>query len=277
MNNISIDGKWLKGCDVNGQYIEEGNKSIFSIILLKRDCEMIIIPARLASSRFPNKVLADINGLPMVIATAKRVESIDKVAIATDSKDVFNVAIDAGFQAVMTSSEHKSGTDRIDEAAKILKISDDDIIINVQADEPFIEEEVVRAVYDRVVEVQKSCEDVVMVSCYKKIDASLANNPNLVKVIMDNYGYAIYFSRSKIPYDREEHIGYFGHLGIYGFTKKSLKEFCQLPNAPLEDIEKLEQLRAIYYGKKIAMVEVFSKSFGIDTKEDLKTALEMFK
>ncbi len=237
---------------------------------------MIIIPARVASSRFPNKVLADINGVPMVIATAKRVESIDRVVIATDFKDIFNVAIDAGFEAVMTSSEHKSGTDRINEAADILEIEDDEIIINVQADEPFIEVEVVRAVYDRVLKAKKTCEDIMLASCYKKIAPSFADNPNLVKVIMDCYDYAIYFSRAKIPYDREEHTNYFGHLGIYGFTKKSLKEFCELKNAPLEDIEKLEQLRAIYYGKKIAMVQVVSKSFGIDTKEDLKIALDLF-
>jgi 3-deoxy-manno-octulosonate cytidylyltransferase (CMP-KDO synthetase) len=237
---------------------------------------MIIIPARIASSRFPNKVLADINGFPMVIATAKRVESIDRVAIATDSKEVFDVALEHGFEAVMTSSEHKSGTDRINEAAHTLEIEDDEIIINVQADEPFIEKEVVRRVYDRVLAAKKSCEDVMMVSCYKKIDPSFADDPNHVKVIMDCFSYAIYFSRAKIPYDREEHKGYFGHLGIYGFTKNSLKEFCNLENATLEDIEKLEQLRAIYFGKKIAMVEVVSKSFGIDTKEDLKIALEMF-
>jgi 3-deoxy-manno-octulosonate cytidylyltransferase (CMP-KDO synthetase) len=237
---------------------------------------MIIIPARTASSRFPNKVLADINGLPMVIATAKRVEDIDEVAIATDSKEVQDICQRYGFKAVMTSDAHKSGTDRINEAAHILGIRDEEIVINVQADEPFIEPEVVRAVYDRVEEAKNSQEGVMIVSVYKEIDPSFANDPNHVKVILDHKGYAIYFSRSKIPYDREEHKGYFGHLGIYGFTKKSLEDFCALDTAPLEDIEKLEQLRAIYYGKKIAMVEVESKSFGIDTKEDLKLALKMF-
>jgi len=237
---------------------------------------MIIIPARTASSRFPNKVLADINGLPMVVATAKRVESIDKVAVATDSKEVLEVCQKYGFKAVMTSDAHKSGTDRINEAAHILGIRDDEIVINVQADEPFIESEVVRAVFDRVKRAKNEQEGVMMVSCYKEIEPSFADDPNHVKVIMDHKGYAIYFSRSKIPYDREEHQGYFGHLGIYGFTKKSLEDFCTLDVASLEDIEKLEQLRAIYYGKKIAMVEVKSKSFGIDTKEDLKLALKLF-
>lgn len=238
---------------------------------------MIIIPARIASNRFPNKVLADIGGVPMVIATAKRVENVDNVAIATDSQEVLKVSCEYGFKAVMTSSEHKSGTDRINEAAEILGINDDEIVINVQADEPFIEPEVVQSVHDRITKAKNDGEDIMMVSCYKEIDPSFALDPNHVKVIIDHKGYAIYFSRSKIPYDREEYSGYFGHLGIYGFTKKSLKEFCLLESAVLEDIEKLEQLRAIYYGKKIAMVKVESKSFGIDTKEDLRVALKLFK
>ena len=235
---------------------------------------MIIIPARIASSRFPNKVLEEINGLPMVIATAKRVENIDEVAIATDSTEVLKIAKKHGFRGVMTSQEHKSGTDRINEAAKILGISDDEIVINVQADEPFIESEVVKSVYNRVEKAKNEQEGVMMVSCFKIIDSQEANNPNHVKVITDVNGYAIYFSRSKIPYDREEFKEYFGHLGIYGFTKKSLESFCSLTSAPIENIEKLEQLRAIYHGKKIAMVKVKSKSFGIDTKEDLDLALK---
>ncbi len=229
---------------------------------------MIIIPARLASSRFPNKILANIGGYPMVIATANRVKELDKVAIATDSSEVFNLVKDYGYEAVMTSSKHKSGTDRINEAANKLALKDDEIIINVQADEPLIEPEVVKAVMERVKD--KEC---FIASCYKPIDKSFATDPNHVKVITDANGYAIYFSRSKIPYDRNEHNSYYGHLGIYGFRKKSLNEFCSLPTSPLEDIEKLEQLRAIYHGKKIAMVQVESESFGVDTKEDLQRVL----
>jgi 3-deoxy-manno-octulosonate cytidylyltransferase (CMP-KDO synthetase) len=236
---------------------------------------MILIPARMASSRFPSKVLADIQGLPMVIATAKRVEEIDEVAIATDAKEVMDVAEKYGFKAVMTSDIHKSGTDRINEAAKILGVEDDEIIVNVQADEPFIEPEVVEKVFLRVKKAREEGEDIMMASCYKRIDPTFANDPNHVKVIMDAEGYAIYFSRSKIPYDREEHHDYFGHLGIYGFTKRSLEKFCTLGSCALEDIEKLEQLRALYYGKKIAMVEVESRSFGIDTKEDLEKAIAL--
>ena len=237
---------------------------------------MIIIPARLKSSRFEHKVLADIDGLPMVIRTAKQVESLDEILIATDSQKVMDIAKEYNFNAVMTSESHTSGTDRINEACEKLNLSDDEIVVNVQADEPFIEPSVIKAVIDRVKKAKD--ENIMMTSCYKMIDSELADDPNHVKVIIDENSNAIYFSRVKIPYNREHiHIDYFGHLGIYGFTRKSLREFCALDSAPLEDIEKLEQLRAIYHSKKIAMVKVESKSFGIDTEADLKRALELFK
>ncbi len=237
---------------------------------------MIIIPARLQSNRFPKKILADINGYPMVIATANRVKDIDKVVIATDSSKVVGIAKEYGFDAVMTSKSHKSGTDRVNEAAFKLKLDDNEVIVNVQADEPFIEPSIIKNIIDRVILSTVKNEDVMMVSCYKLIDKNQANDPNLVKVITNFKNLAIYFSRSKIPYEREEHLKYYGHLGVYGFTKKSLQEFCSLPSAPIEDIEKLEQLRAIYFDKKIAMIEVQSESSGIDTKEDLAKALKKF-
>lgn len=234
---------------------------------------VIIIPARLASTRFPNKILADIHGLPMVIATAKRVEKIDNVAIAADTKEVVNLAQSYGFQAILTSKEHQSGTDRINEAALKLKLPSDEIIINVQADEPFIEEEVVRSVMKRAKQT-----NAMITSACKKIDLLHVKDPNLVKVLLDANQHAIYFSRSPIPYDREGGFdGYFGHLGIYAFRQNALQTFCSLPYAPIEHIEKLEQLRALYHGYKIAMVEVQSQSFGIDTPEDLERALTFFK
>jgi 3-deoxy-manno-octulosonate cytidylyltransferase (CMP-KDO synthetase) len=237
---------------------------------------MIIIPARLQSNRFPKKVLADINGYPMVIATANRIKDIDKVVIATDSSEVVDIAKAYGFDAVITSKSHKSGTDRVNEAAVKLKLDDNEVIVNVQADEPFIEPSIIKNIIDKITLSTEKNEDIMMVSCYKLIDKNQANDPNLVKVITNFKNHAIYFSRSKIPYDREEHFKYYGHLGVYGFTKKSLQEFCSLPLAPIEDIEKLEQLRAIYFDKKIAMIEVQSESFGIDTKEDLAKALKKF-
>ena len=239
---------------------------------------MIIIPARLNSSRFANKSLVDILGLPMVIKTAKQVSSLDKVVIATDSQEVVDLANKYGFEAVMTSSSHQSGTDRINEAVNILNLDDDEIIINVQGDEPFIEPEVIQSVINRVKKVKENSEDIMITSCFKEISSELADDPNHVKVILDENSNAIYFSRAKIPYHRDHYdsSSYYGHLGIYGFTKKSLNDFCKLNSSRLENVEKLEQLRAIDNGHKIAMVKVSSKSFGIDTEEDLRNALKIF-
>jgi len=236
---------------------------------------MIIIPARLKSSRFENKILADIMGLPMVIRTAKRVESLDRVVIATDSNEVIELAKQYNIEAVMTSEDHQSGTDRINEAAKILSLENNEIIVNVQADEPFIEPEVVQAVIDGV---KTNLNQFNMVSCYKLISSELADDPNHVKVITNSHHEAIYFSRAKIPYNRDHYhsVDYCGHLGIYGFTVQSLDQFCLLHNSTLENIEKLEQLRAIENNLPIKMVQVSSKSFGIDTQEDLQNALEVF-
>ncbi len=230
---------------------------------------MIIIPARIASSRFPAKVLYEINGTPMVIATAQRVQAIDEVVIATDSQEVIDVAKSYGFEAVMTSVHHPSGTDRVNEAATILGVAQDDIIINLQADEPFIEPEVVQKLKE-LVSKHKNDPTIMINSCYKRLPYPKQNDPNLVKVVTCQSDFALYFSRSLLPYDRDgSHPMIKAHLGIYGYTKKMLERFCQLPKAPLEEIEKLEQLRALYHGYKIAMVEVDSKSQGIDTLEDL--------
>ena len=234
---------------------------------------MIIIPARIGSSRFPNKVLADIGGVPMVVRTAMTVQDIDKVVIATDSQEVIDIAKTHNIDAVMTSAEHQSGTDRIFEATQKLELSEDEIIINVQGDEPFIETEVVQAIYDLTKNNQHN-EKVLMNSCYKRITNPEADDPNIVKVVTDSDDIALYFSRAKIPYPRDHHFdAYKGHLGIYGFTTRSLETFCKLNAAPLEHIEKLEQLRALYYGYEVAMTEVKTESFGIDTPEDLEKAI----
>ena len=234
---------------------------------------MIIIPARIGSSRFPNKVLAEIGGVPMVIRTAMTVQDIDTVVIATDSQDVIDIASEHDIKAVLTSTEHQSGTDRIYEAAQILGLEGDEIIINVQGDEPFIETEVVQAIYD-LTKQNSSNDRIMMNSCYKRITNPEADDPNIVKVVTDTSDIALYFSRAKIPYPRDHHFdSYKGHLGIYGFTVASLEKFCTLSPAPLESIEKLEQLRAQYYGYEVAMIEVETESFGIDTPEDLEKAI----
>lgn len=237
---------------------------------------MIIIPARLASTRFPQKVLADIGGLPMVVRTAQKVSSIDRVVVAADDEKIVEVCKQYDIEVILTSKTHKSGTDRINECAKLLNLNDDEIVINVQADEPFIETDVVEVLMKRLILLQKKGEDFIMGSCYNAINAEVAEDPNLVKVVLDDESNAIYFSRALIPYNRSGRANYFGHIGIYGFSKKSLEEFCSLSDAPIEDIEGLEQLRAIYHQKKITMLKVSSTGFGIDTKEDLERAIEIF-
>ena len=235
---------------------------------------MIIIPARIGSSRFPNKVLADIAGVPMVIRTAMAVDEIDEVTIATDTPEVAAIAHEYDIKAVLTSDSHKSGTDRIFEAAQILNLGEDEVIINVQGDEPFIESEVVKTIY-RLTESNRDNPEIMINSAYKKISNPEADDPNIVKVVTDEADVALYFSRSKIPYPRDHHFdSYKGHIGLYGFTMRSLRSFCALHPAPLEEIEKLEQLRALYHGYKIAMTEVKTESFGIDTLEDLERALK---
>ncbi len=231
---------------------------------------MIIIPARLSSSRLPNKVLAEINSKPMIIWCAEIASKIDDVCIATDSQEVMEICKNYGFKAVMTDKNHQSGSDRIKEASDILGLQDEDIVINMQGDEPFLEAEILQAVKEKLNEIKQ--RDFAMVSCYKEIDELQAEDPNLVKVILDKNSDAIYFSRSKIPYNRDNAAHtYFGHIGIYGFTKKSLDEFTKM-KGHLEHIEKLEQLRVIENSKKIAMIKVETKSFGIDTKDDLEKA-----
>jgi len=236
---------------------------------------MIIIPARLASSRLPNKVLAKIGDTPMVIKTAQAVQSVDRVVIATDSQEVVDVALSYNFEAVLTSSSCKSGTDRIYEAALKLELNSNEPIINVQADEPFIEESVVTA----MLEITKKFaidEEVLATTCYKIISKQQAKDPNIVKVVTNRDNFALYFSRSLIPYSRDEDLNeYKAHLGLYGFTLPKLEKFCNMGNSILEDTEKLEQLRILDNNYKIALTEVKSNSFGIDTQEDLEKALKL--
>ena len=234
---------------------------------------MIIIPARLASTRMPNKILREINGVPMFVATARRVSAADEVVIAADDEGVVQIAQKFGFKAVMTSRAHQSGTDRINEAAGILGVKDSRIIINVQADEPFIEPE-------NIVKFREFCEKnaerAFMFSCFKFVGSELADDKNLVKVVTDDASYALYFSRSRIPFDRAPFDAYKAHLGIYGYSAANLKRFCFFAPSTLENTEKLEQLRALSNGEKILMLEVQSDSIGIDCEEDLQRARAKF-
>lgn len=237
---------------------------------------MIIIPARLASTRFKDKILVPINGLPMFIKTANQVKNLDEILIATDTKEVLQIAQNHGFKAVLTSTNHTSGTERINEAAEILGLNETEIIINVQADEPFIEPEIIQSLINLSKNAFKNSQ-VLMTSCYKIISKTDANDPNLVKVVMDKEQNALYFSRSKIPYERDECSEFYGHIGLYGYTRASLRTYCNLLPTTLENVEKLEQLRALYHGYKIKMQKVKTNSFGIDTKEDLEKALQILE
>lgn len=234
---------------------------------------MIIIPARLASTRFKNKILKEINGVPMFIATAKNCQKADNILIAVDDESTLKIAQNYGFDAVLTSTNHQSGSDRINEAIDKFKLRDDEVIMNVQADEPFFESE-------NLLNFKKFATNAIlkegkfMASCYKIASENDAKDPNLVKVVTTQNGDALYFSRSLIPYPRNKYSGYKAHIGIYAYSQKSLSEFCKFNESELEKTEKLEQLRALQHGKTIAMLEIKTSSFGIDTIEDYERALK---
>ena len=235
---------------------------------------MIIIPARIKSTRFPRKVLVDILGTPMVIRVAKQASLVDDVIVATDCEEVMGVCSKYDIKSVLTSTAHQSGTDRIYEVAKKIGLKASENIINLQADEPFIEKDVLKAIEKKTSSIK---QDMFMASCFTKINKSQARDINNVKVTMDKYQKALYFSRSLIPYDRDDGFDdYSLHLGIYGFNVASLKMFCDIKNSTLEHIEKLEQLRWLESGYDIFMQEVETKSFGIDSPEDLAKAIEIF-
>lgn len=235
-----------------------------------------VIPARYASTRFPAKLMQDLGGKTVILRTyeaAKYTNLFDDVFVVTDSDLIFNEIVSHNGKAIMSVKEHESGSDRIAEAIENLDV---DIVINVQGDEPFINAEPLA----QVIEIFKNDTD-------KKVDlASLMteiqneddiHNPNNVKVVVDQNNFALYFSRSVIPYPREKNVGvrYFKHIGIYAFRKQALTDFYSLPMKSLEASEKLEQLRYLEYGKRIKMVETNHVGIGIDTIEDLEKARKM--
>ncbi|MDG2432809.1 3-deoxy-manno-octulosonate cytidylyltransferase [Flavobacterium sp.] len=232
-----------------------------------------VIPARYASTRFPAKLMQDLGGKTVILKTyeaAVNTNLFQDVFVVTDSDLIFNEIVSHGGKAIMSIKEHESGSDRIAEAIVNLDV---DIVINVQGDEPFINAEPLK----EVIEVFKQDTD-------KKVDlASLMreittkneiNNPNNVKVVVDQSSFALYFSRSVIPYPREENAGvrYMQHIGIYAFRKQALLDFYSLPMQSLEASEKLEQLRYLEFGKRIKMIETTHVGIGIDTPEDLARA-----
>ena len=238
---------------------------------------MIIIPARLQSTRLPNKLLLPLNGVPLIIHTAKKAQNIDDTIVACDDEAILKVCESHKIHAMMTSRLHSSGTDRCAEVARELDLPRNEIVINLQGDEPFLEESVVDSLIDSMRHTH------FMASCYKAISKAEAVDSNLVKVVVSNDNFALYFSRSVIPFERDSanqstnqttdsSLEYNGHIGIYGFFAWSLEEFCALPKSPLESIEKLEQLRALWHRKEIFMTKVETQSIGIDTEADYKNA-----
>lgn len=241
---------------------------------------MIIIPARLASTRFPRKILSDIGGVPMFIKSALNAAKVDDVVLALDSNECMDIAARYNIKAVLTNPNIPNGSLRCLEASRILGLKDESVIINLQADEPFLESSVIRALIDSM---QRG---VFMATCAKVIDYKEALSPNIVKVVLDSNFNAIYFSRALIPHHRDldsmksiesSTPNFLGHLGLYGYFKDSLEEISRLKECALENIEKLEQLRAIYYGKKIKVAIVKSQSIGIDTPTDLESARKIYK
>ncbi len=236
-----------------------------------------VIPARYASTRFPAKLMQDLGGKTVILRTyeaAKNTMLFDDVFVVTDSSLIFNEIVSNGGKAIMSSKEHESGSDRIAEAVATI---DTDIVINVQGDEPFIDKKPL----EQIIEVFKNdvANKVDLASLMFEIkDETEINNPNNVKVVVDQNNFALYFSRSVIPFPREKNIGvrYMKHIGIYAFRKQALLDFASLPMQSLEASEKLEQLRYLEFGKRIKMVETTHASIGIDTPEDLEKARKMF-
>ncbi|MBU2945240.1 3-deoxy-manno-octulosonate cytidylyltransferase [Zobellia uliginosa] len=237
-----------------------------------------MIPARYAASRFPAKLMQDLSGKPVILRTyeaAVGTKLFDEVYVVTDSDVIFNTITNAGGKALMSQKEHDCGSDRIAEAVTNMDV---DIIVNVQGDEPFTDRESLAS----VLEVFKNDpeKEIDLASLMVRItDEEEIDNPNTVKVIVDNRNFALYFSRSVIPYPRNKEIEsvYYKHKGIYAFRKSALMAFQRLPMLPLEAIEKIEAIRYLEYGKKIKMVETTVSGIEIDTPEDLKRAQQAWR
>ena len=237
-----------------------------------------VIPARYASTRFPAKLMQDLGGKTVILRTyeaAIATALFDDVFVVTDSEVIYDEIVNHGGKAIMSQKKHESGSDRIAEAVENMDV---DIVVNVQGDEPFIDKkplEQLLAIFKEDISKQVDLASLM----YQIITNEEINNPNNVKVIVDQKGFALYFSRAVIPFPREKNVGvrYMKHIGIYAFRKEALLDFYKLPMLSLEASEKLEQLRYLEYGKRIKMVETSHASIGIDTPEDLEQARKYLK
>ncbi|HHR6050852.1 TPA: 3-deoxy-manno-octulosonate cytidylyltransferase [Providencia alcalifaciens] len=244
----------------------------------------VIIPARYASTRLPGKPLADIHGKPMVVRVMEQAikSGASRVIIATDHTDVAAAVIAAGGEACMTNPDHQSGTERLAEVIDTYGFSDDEIIVNVQGDEPLIPPEIIRQVAQNLRGSQANMGTLAV----PIHSAQEAFNPNAVKVVMDKDGYALYFSRATIPWDRDqfakskETIGdtFLRHIGIYAYRAGFIRRYIAWDASPLEKIEMLEQLRVLWYGEKIHVaVAEKAPGAGVDTPEDLELVRQEFQ
>ncbi|MGL4987711.1 MAG: 3-deoxy-manno-octulosonate cytidylyltransferase [Cetobacterium sp.] len=231
-----------------------------------------VIPARYESTRLPKKPLKDICGYPMIEWVYKRAlkSKLDKVIVATDSKEVFDAVKSFGGEVILTDKNHINGTSRIAEVCE--KVTDYDVVINIQGDEPLIEADMINSLID----VFRTENNLKMATLkHKLINKEDIENPNYVKVVTNKNDYAIYFSRSVIPYPRVENKDiYFKHVGIYGYKREFVLEYSKMESTPLENSESLEQLRVLENGYKIKVLETPYEIIGVDTQAELDKVRE---
>ena len=245
----------------------------------------VVIPARFASTRLPGKPLLDIAGKPMVVRVAEQAarSGAQQIIIATDHQPIVAAAQEHGFQACMTRVDHTSGTDRIAEVAAQQGWPDDTIVVNVQGDEPLIPPQLIRAVAQHL---HDHSECAIATACHAIHDDASMRNPNIVKVVLDKFGNALYFSRAPIPWPRDAYANsqpmpqdtiVLRHVGIYAYRAAFLRDFGKLTPTAIEQIESLEQLRALYYGYKIGVTKTDqAPPSGVDTEQDLQVARSLF-
>jgi 3-deoxy-manno-octulosonate cytidylyltransferase (CMP-KDO synthetase) len=240
----------------------------------------VVIPARYGSTRLPGKPLLDIAGKPMIVHVCERAleAQAEQVVVATDDQRIFDTVSGLGMQVVMTDPNHQSGTERIAEVADKLGWHADDIVVNLQGDEPLIPPAYIREVAEALAGQQQAGIATLAANIQ---DADEIFNPNAVKVVLDKNGYALYFSRAPIPWNRasfpeknntiQTGLAHLRHIGMYCYTVDFLQRYCSWSASPLESIESLEQLRILWHGEKV-LVKVVEKTpeAGVDTEEDLK-------
>ena len=247
----------------------------------------VVIPARYASTRLPGKPLADIHGKPMVVRVVELAlaSGADDVWVATDHAEVAEVVQTRGYNALMTSSDHASGTDRIAEVVQTLHWPDDSIVVNIQGDEPLLDP---RLIADVAESLSSHGTASMATACHAIHDIASMFNQNVVKVVIDRMGYAMYFSRAPIPYARDAFqnaptrlppdLPVYRHIGIYAYRAAFLKTYQQLSPAPVEQCEALEQLRALWHGHKIAVaITDLAPAAGVDTPQDLAKVRALLK